>query len=53
MLVIAAFLEAFWSSAALVPPPVKYGAGAFFWAVVLGYLWLAGRTRRRPARATP
>lgn len=52
MLVIAAFLEAFWSSAALVPPQVKYGVGAFFWAVVLLYLWLAGRARRRPARET-
>jgi uncharacterized membrane protein SpoIIM required for sporulation len=50
MLVIAAFLEAFWSSAALVPPPVKYGVGAFFGAVVLLYLWLGGRTRRRLAR---
>lgn len=45
MLVIAAFLEAFWSSSDLVPDVVKYAAGTGFWLVVLAYLSLAGRKR--------
>ncbi|NKB38684.1 MAG: stage II sporulation protein M [Gammaproteobacteria bacterium] len=43
MLVIAAFIEAFWSSSNLLPIPVKYTVGAFFWLIVLLYLWRAGR----------
>jgi uncharacterized membrane protein SpoIIM required for sporulation len=35
MLVIAAALEAFWSSAAWVPPPAKYACAAFCWVLVL------------------
>lgn len=45
MLVIAAFIEAFWSSSVLVPWEVKVGVGAALWALVLGYLGLAGRGR--------
>ena len=49
MLVIAAGLEAFWSSAGWVQPSVKFGAGAACWAVVLLGLLLPGRdlSRRR------
>lgn len=43
MLVAAAVLEAFWSSAAWVPPAVKFGVAALCWAGVLGFLWRAGR----------
>jgi uncharacterized membrane protein SpoIIM required for sporulation len=43
MLVVAAAFEAFWSSAAWVPPPVKYGVAAVCWFVVLAYLTLQGR----------
>lgn len=43
MLVIAAFLEAFWSSSALLPPNVKYTAGALLWSGVIAYCALAGR----------
>ena len=43
MLIVAAALEAFWSSAAWVPSTVKYGVAAVCWIVVLGYLALQGR----------
>jgi uncharacterized membrane protein SpoIIM required for sporulation len=43
MLVVAAAIEAFWSSAAWIPHAVKYGVAALCWAVVLGYLTMQGR----------
>jgi len=45
MLVIAAFIEAFWSSNNVFAPWQKYTVGGFLWAVVLGYLLLSGRGR--------
>lgn len=45
MLLIAAFLEAFWSSSHSMPVSIKYGVGAFFWALVVGYFLFAGRGR--------
>lgn len=48
MLVIAAFIEAFWSAKPL-PNEVKYAVGALLWALVLGYFLFAGR--QAPARA--
>jgi len=47
LLVIAAAVEAFWSSARWVAPEVKYGLGAACWVAVLAYLGWQGR----PARA--
>lgn len=47
MLLVAAFVEAFWSSARWVPNEVKYGVGALCWALVLGWLSLMGRPPRR------
>lgn len=44
MLVVAAYLEGFWSASA-VPKPVKYGVGAVLWAATAGYLLFAGRYR--------
>lgn len=49
MLLIAAAVEAFWSSARWIVPAVKYGVGGACWALVIAYL--AGQGR--PARATP
>ena len=46
MLVIAAALEAFWSSARWVAPAVKYGVGAACWVLVIGYLGWQGRHAR-------
>jgi uncharacterized membrane protein SpoIIM required for sporulation len=43
MLVIAAFLEAFWSSSSTLTPSIKYAAGAVFWLFVIGYSCLMGR----------
>ncbi len=37
MLVIAAFVEAFWSSSQIIPNSVKYGVGAVCWLCVLLY----------------
>jgi uncharacterized membrane protein SpoIIM required for sporulation len=47
MLVIAAFLEAFWSSSASLSIEVKYGVGAILWALVL---WYAFSGRRHESR---
>ena len=43
MLLVAAFVEAFWSSSSNVPNVVKFVVGGVFWVLVLGYLTLAGR----------
>ncbi|HUQ52050.1 MAG TPA: stage II sporulation protein M [Gammaproteobacteria bacterium] len=43
MLVVAAALEAFWSSSAWVPHGVKYGVAAVCWLAVFAYLALQGR----------
>jgi len=43
MLVIAAAVEAFWSSSAWVPAAVKYGVAAICWAGVIGYFVKQGR----------
>ena len=43
MLVLAAVVEAFWSSNALVPPAIKYAAGGVGWLLVAAYFGLAGR----------
>lgn len=43
MLVIAAFLEAFWSSSTSLPAEVKYIVGIFFWLIVIVYCTFGGR----------
>jgi uncharacterized membrane protein SpoIIM required for sporulation len=43
MLIIAAAIEAFWSSARWLPLTVKYSVAALCWIAVLGYLTLQGR----------
>jgi uncharacterized membrane protein SpoIIM required for sporulation len=43
LLLIAAAVEAFWSSARWIPLPLKYSVAAACWVVVLGYLWRQGR----------
>lgn len=43
LLIVAAAVEAFWSSAAWLPHGVKYAVAAACWAAVLGYLTLQGR----------
>ncbi len=43
MLVLAAMLEAFWSSKVTVPSGLKYGVGAGLWAAMFAYFAAAGR----------
>jgi uncharacterized membrane protein SpoIIM required for sporulation len=43
MLLIAAAIEAFWSSSARIAPLVKYAVAAVCWSAVLGYLTFQGR----------
>lgn len=43
LLLIAAAIEAFWSSARWIPLPLKYSVAAACWIMVLGYLWRQGR----------
>ena len=43
MLLIAAAIEAFWSSQRWLPLPMKYGVAAGCWIAVLAYLTLQGR----------
>jgi uncharacterized membrane protein SpoIIM required for sporulation len=46
LLLVAAVVEAFWSSARWVPHEVKYGVGALCWLLVIGWLTWQGRARR-------
>lgn len=43
MLLIAAFIEAFWSANGLLPASYKYAVGIVLWILVIGYLTLFGR----------
>ena len=47
MLIIAAFLEAFWSSSSSLPIAVKYSVGAILWGVVLLYSFSGRRFESR------
>ena len=56
MLVVAAAIEAFWSSSRWIPHVVKYGVAAVCWTAVLGVLHVAGppcRLTRSPLRLRP
>ncbi|MCA9629141.1 MAG: stage II sporulation protein M [Myxococcales bacterium] len=52
MLLIAAFIEGFWSPSS-IPPPVKWGFAGVMTILVLLYLLLFGRQRTRPVKAKP
>lgn len=45
MLLIAAFIEAFWSSSSTLPNAVKYTVGAGLWVMVYYYCFFFSRTR--------
>lgn len=51
MLLIAAFIEAFWSSKTSVPIVVKVGVGIVCWILVLSYMRLGAGARPRTAEA--
>ena len=46
LLLIAAFVEAFWSSISSVPPITKYYVGGAGWLLIILYFTLLGRGRR-------
>lgn len=46
MLLVAAFLEAFWSARSLIPAWTRYTVGAVLWALVMAYFVFAGRHAR-------
>lgn len=46
MLILAAAIEAFWSSASWLPVSVKYSVAALCWTAVLAYFTLQGRRAR-------
>lgn len=46
MLVIAAFIEAFWSSSSTLPITVKLGVGTLLWIFVIYYCFFFGRVNR-------
>jgi uncharacterized membrane protein SpoIIM required for sporulation len=45
MLLLAAFVEAFWSPLTEVPPQLKYGVGIALWVALGAYFLLLGRSR--------
>ena len=47
-LLIAAFIEAYWSSTTSIAPWLKYFVGALLWLLVATYLIFAGRIRHAP-----
>ncbi|MDQ0652696.1 stage II sporulation protein M [Pseudomonas cedrina] len=47
-LLIAAFIEAYWSSITVIAPWIKYLVGAVLWLLVGAYLSLAGRNHHAP-----
>ena len=47
-LLIAAFIEAYWSSMTYTTPTVKYWVGAVLWLLVITYFVFAGRKRHAP-----
>jgi uncharacterized membrane protein SpoIIM required for sporulation len=47
LLVIAAGVEAFWSSRFTLPLPLRYGAGIGLWVLLILYFLFAGSSRRR------
>jgi uncharacterized membrane protein SpoIIM required for sporulation len=48
LLLIAAFIEAYWSSTTSIAPWIKYLVGSALWLLVAAYLIFAGRTRHAP-----
>ncbi|HZF97015.1 MAG TPA: stage II sporulation protein M, partial [Pseudoxanthomonas sp.] len=45
MLLVAAFIEAFWSSTQSIPAWIKFGVSGALWLLVLAWLWRGGRDR--------
>jgi len=48
LLLIAAFIEAYWSSLALTGVMLKYAVGTLLWGLLAAYFLFAGRSARAP-----
>nr|CAA6815917.1 MAG: FIG01248689: hypothetical protein [uncultured Thiotrichaceae bacterium] len=44
LFIMAAFVEAFWSSLAIIPAAVKYAVGVILWTLVISYFVRVGRS---------
>jgi hypothetical protein len=56
MLLVAAFIEAFWSSTQSIPAAIKFSVSGVLWTLVLLWLWRGGRNRPiddQPAASWP
>lgn len=53
MTLIAAFIEAFWSSHQYVPVPAKYAVGIALWIATIAYFVAAGRRRSAAVSLEP
>jgi uncharacterized membrane protein SpoIIM required for sporulation len=45
MLLVAAFIEAFWSSTQSIPAWIKFSVSGALWTLVLAWLWFGGRNQ--------
>jgi hypothetical protein len=48
LLLIAAFIEAYWSSMTYTSANLKFAVGAGLWLLLAGYFGLAGRGQHAP-----
>jgi uncharacterized membrane protein SpoIIM required for sporulation len=48
MLLVAAFIEAFWSSINAIPASIKYSVAGVLWLLVFLWLWRGGRHAQGP-----
>jgi len=48
LLLVAAFVEAYWSSMTFTGTPLKYAVGVLLWGLVAAYFLLAGRPAHAP-----
>lgn len=52
MLLVAAFIEAFWSSTQSIPASIKYTVSGVLWTLVFAWLWRGGRNQPGDADAS-
>lgn len=52
MLLVAAFIEAFWSSTQSIPASIKYTVSGVLWTLVFLWLWRGGRNQPGDADAS-
>jgi uncharacterized membrane protein SpoIIM required for sporulation len=50
MLLVAAFIEAFWSSTQSIPAWIKFSVSGVLWTLVFAWLWRGGRGGSDPAQ---